>query len=238
VPGVLEPADQPPVDVPPEAQPGFSDASAAEVAPAGSAGRVPRRAPSRGVQVLGYVALGLGLGALTGVLWWQVVDLPGYRVNPDGGAATSERGLAQFIGGDAWFTLLGALVGLLLGWLGWVRLRLLGWPLVLVVAATATGAALLCWLVGYQLGPDNFNRRLVDARPGDLVLIQLTLRAKASLLVWPFAATVPVLLGSSLGTDDEEPRPRSHEPLSGPPVFGRPFLSSRVQRRSSPPPQQ
>ena len=28
-------------------------------------------------------ALGLGLGALAGVGWWAVVDLPAYRINPD-----------------------------------------------------------------------------------------------------------------------------------------------------------
>lgn len=183
--------------------------------------------------MLGYVALALGVGALAGVVWWQIVDLPGYLVGQDGSAATTERGLADFVAGDAWFSLLGALVGLLLGWLGWVRLRLLGWPVVLIVAGTAVGAALLCWFVGYHLGPGSFNQRLADARPGDVVLIQLTLRAKAALLVWPFAATVPVLLGSSLGRDDEEPRPRSHEPLSRPPVFTRPSLGSRFRRRSS-----
>jgi hypothetical protein len=157
--------------------------------------------------VLGFVLFALGVGAVAGVLWWLVVDLPGYQVNRGGGAATSERGLADFIAGDAWFTLLGAVAGLVLGCLAWVRLRLLGWPVVLVSALAATGAALICWTVGYHLGPGDFNERLTAARPGDLVLIQLTVRAKASLLVWPFAATVPVLLWSSLGRDDEEPRP-------------------------------
>ena len=37
--------------------------------------------------------------------------------------------------------------------------------------------------------------------------IELTLRARASLLTWPFFAIIPVLLGSSLGRDDEEPQP-------------------------------
>ena len=35
--------------------------------------------------------------------------------------------------------------------------------------------------------------------------VALELRAPASLLVWPFLAVVPVLLGSSLGRDEEEP---------------------------------
>jgi hypothetical protein len=35
----------------------------------------------------------------------------------------------------------------------------------------------------------------------------LTLRARAALLTWPFFAVIPILLGSSLGRDDEVPRP-------------------------------
>jgi hypothetical protein len=57
------------------------------------------------------------------------------------------------------------------------------------------------------LGPEDFVGRLAAAQPGDLVPIELTLRAGASLLTWPFFAIIPVLLGSSLGSDKEEPRP-------------------------------
>ena len=82
-----------------------------------------------------------------------------------------------------------------------------GWPVAVGVALLAVVAALLCWAVGYALGPGPFVPRLAAARPGDLVPIELTIRAAASLVVWPFAAIVCVLLGSSLGRDDEDPRP-------------------------------
>ena len=200
--------------------------------------------PTRGA-VVRYLTFALGLGALVGVLWWQVVDLPGYLVGADGGASTSERGLTDFVAGDAWFTLLGALACLLLGWLGWAKLKNLGWPLVPVVVLAAVAAALLCWLVGYLLGPGDFNGRLARARPGDEVLIQLTIRARASLLVWPFVAIIPVLLGSSLGRDDEEPRPRSTEPFLRRSRLGRALRRDRVESpqgndppdRASPPPE-
>lgn len=154
-----------------------------------------------------FAALGLGLGALTGVLWWAFVELPVYRVNADGGASTSERGLTQFFAGDAWFAALGLVVGVILGVVAWRSFRTLGWPLVPLVTLVAFAAALVCWLVGYRLGPGAFNPRLTDAAPGDLVPIELTLRARASLLIWPFCAVIPVLLGSSLGRDEDDLEP-------------------------------
>jgi len=158
-------------------------------------------------RVAAFTGLGLGLGALAGVGWWAVVELPAYQVNPDGGASIGERGLAEFVAGDAWFCAIGLVVGVGLGVVAWRALRGLGWPLVLLVGLVAVFAALVCWFVGHRLGPGDFVTRLATARPGDLVRIELTLRTPASLLTWPFFAVVPVLLGSSLGRDEEEPRP-------------------------------
>jgi hypothetical protein len=158
-------------------------------------------------QLTGFAAASLGLGAAAGVVWWLVVKPPAYELNSNGGAATSERGLSQFIAGDAWFCAIGLVVGLLIGLAAWRWLRDLGWSVVLVVLVCATASALTCWLVGYRLGPGDFSARLAAAQPGDLVPIPLTLRAWASLLTWPFFAVIPALLGSSLGRDDDEPRP-------------------------------
>ena len=132
---------------------------------------------------------------------------PAYELNSNGGASTSERGLTEFISGDAWFCAIGLVVGLLIGLAAWRWLRSIGWTVVLVVLVCAVAAALTCWLVGYRLGPGDFSARLAAAQPGQLVPIPLTLRARASLLTWPFFAVIPVLLGSSLGRDEDEPRP-------------------------------
>ena len=158
----------------------------------------------RAIQGTLFVAFGAGLGALAGAVWWWLVDLPAYRVNADGGATTSERGLAGYLGGDAWFAVLGLAAGVVLGLTGWRRLGRWGWPVVVVTVVVAAGSGLLCWTVGYHLGPGAFNPRLAQARPGDLVPTALTIRARASLLVWPLSAVVPVLLGASLGRDPDE----------------------------------
>ena len=172
----------------------------------GSARTDPALRGRRGTRrIVGFLLMSLGVGAISGLLWARVVTLPGYRVGPDGGASTTERGLAGFIGGDAWFSALGLLLGALLGLLGWRLFRRSGWFVPPLVVLVALGSAVTCWVVGHQLGPGPFEPRLAAAQPGDLVPIDLTLRAKVSLLVWPFAAVIPVLLGSSLGRDEEEP---------------------------------
>jgi hypothetical protein len=157
-------------------------------------------------RLAGFAAASLCLGAAAGVIWWLVVKPPAYELNSNGGATTTERGLSQFIAA-AWFCIIGLVAGLLIGIAAWRWLRSLGWSVVLVVLACATAAALTCWLVGYRLGPGDFPARLAAAQPGDLVPIPLTLRARAALLTWPFFAIIPVLLGASLGRDDEEARP-------------------------------
>ena len=178
--------------------------------PAGPSGHPAPARPSTlrlAVRLGCLTALALGVGAAAGVAWWGIVTLPAYRVNNGGGASTTERGLADYIGGDAWFVAIGLVVGVGLGWLAWRRFRSLGWPIVPVVLVLAAGAGLVCWFVGYHLGPGDFTKRLAAAKPGDIVPIELTLRTRAALLTWPFFAVVPVLIGSSLGRDDEEPRP-------------------------------
>jgi hypothetical protein len=166
-----------------------------------------RRRSGLALRLLVFLAGSLVLGAAAGVVWWLVVQPPAYELNSNGGATPSERGLTQFIAGDAWFCAIGLVVGLLIGLAAWRWLLAVGWPVVLVVLGCAVASALTCWLVGYHLGPGEFSARLAAAQPGELVPIPLTLRARASLLTWPFFAIIPVLLGSSLGRDDEEPRP-------------------------------
>lgn len=166
-------------------------------------------------RLCGFAAASLGVGAAAGVLWWLIVKPPAYELNSNGGAATSERGLSEFIAGDAWFCAIGLVVGLLIGLAAWRWLRDLGWSVVLVVLVCAIASALTCWLVGYRLGPGDFSIRLAAAQPGEEVPIPLTLMARASLFTWPFFAIIPVLLGSSLGRDEDEPRPLLRRRRSG-----------------------
>ena len=181
-------------------------------------GPEPLRSRLPWIRIGGFAALALGLGAAGGVAWWALVRLPSYAVARNGTAGVSERGLTEFFAGDAWFCLIGFVVGLFLGILGWRLFRAYGWPVALGVVVLAFLAGLLCWAVGFRLGPGSFVDRLAAAQPGDLVPIELTVRSRAALLIWPFAAVVPALLGSSLGRDDEIPRSLFRRPRSADPV--------------------
>ncbi|GAA3554184.1 hypothetical protein GCM10022197_06640 [Microlunatus spumicola] len=154
-------------------------------------------------RVVLYAALGLGLGAVAGVVWWAVTDLPTYRVGERGSAATTERGLAGYIAADAWFVVCGAVVGLVVGVLAWRWFGRSGWPVVVLTVVVGAAAGLICWAVGYRLGPGSFPVRLAAAQAGDVVAVDLTVRSRVALLTWPLFAVIPVLLGTSLGRDPE-----------------------------------
>lgn len=160
--------------------------------------------------VLGLITV-LG-GALAGVVWWLVVPLTTYAVNADGGAMTTERGLANYVAGDAWFSLLGLVLGIVLGVIVWRWFGGVGWPVVFIAVAGAVVMALSCWQMGWWLGPGPFEPRLAAATPGAVLPIELTVRAHAALLVWPFGAVLPVMLLSSLLRDPEERTPRTPGP--------------------------
>lgn len=165
------------------------------------------------------------LGVVAALAWSHFTVLPGYVIGMDGTATTSERGLTEQFGADAWYCLIAVLGGVTIGLVAWWRLVRVGWPVILIALLGAVAAALLTWVLGWALGPGEFQARLAAARPGDVVPIELTLRAPVSVVVWPFMAAVPILLWSSLAPDREEPTPlfagrrerrrRRHEAVAG-----------------------
>ena len=148
--------------------------------------------------------MSLVIGGLSAVFWAMVVDLPSYRIRPDGSATITERGITEIVASDVWFVITGAIVGAGLGLVTWKWFRPLGWPTALLAVGSGLLAGIVCWQVGTLLGPGSFAERLTGALPGTLVPIPLELRSLSALAVWGFAAVTPVLLASSLGPDDED----------------------------------
>lgn len=151
-----------------------------------------------------YLTVLTALGAVGGLVWFVVVPLTVYQVNMRGLAITSERGLAGFIAGDAWFVVIGLVLGAFAGMLAWRWFAGLGWLLLPVVLISVTMMALVCWLVGWWLGPGPLPERLAQAGPGTTLPIELTVRAPIALLVWSFSAVLVLMLMSSLLSDPEQ----------------------------------
>ncbi len=176
----------------------------------------PAPRPSRPAIAAGwisaYLALSVLVGALCGVFWSLVVELPTYTVRDDLTAVTTERGLAEYFGSDAWFVGIGLAVGAGLGLVAWRWFSELGWPVALLAAAGAALAGVVCWQMGEWLGPGPFDERLALAGAGDTVPIQFLLRSRVAFAAWVLGAVTPVLLWSSLGPDAEVPRAPSNRP--------------------------
>lgn len=149
------------------------------------------------------LALCLLLGAVAGVVWERIVPLSLYHVNADRSAATTERGLAGFVAGDAWFVVIGVVVGALLAVVCWRWFAGLGWPMVPLAILASTFTALVCWQVGWWLGPGSFESRLAAAQPGQDLPIELTVRGPAAVLVWPFATMLVTMLIAAAARDPE-----------------------------------
>lgn len=163
--------------------------------------------PRRSLLLRSLVLFGttLVVGGLSGWLWPAVTRLPGYTVQADHSAVTSERGLTEFINGDVTYCAIGLVVGLGLGLVAWRAYgRRLGWPVVPIAMAAALLAGLLCWIIGVQVGPHDFDQRLAAARVGEVVPIDLQLRARVAIVVWALGACVPLLVITTLAHDPDD----------------------------------
>ena len=151
---------------------------------------------------LGVMAgLSVVLGALAALLWARVVHLPGYVVGDDHTAVMSEHGHAEVFAADAWFVVIGLVVGLVLGGLAWSWFRSVGWPVALISAGAALLSGLVCWGIGQLLGPGSFEERLAHAAPGDTIPVAFQLHAPVALAAWAATAVLPAMLASLLGPE-------------------------------------
>jgi len=155
-----------------------------------------------------FAAAAVLAGVVAAVVWRLVVHSPSYVVQPDGSASVTERALTEFFAGDAWFVVIGVVVGAGLGVATRRRFKSLGWLSAFLAAGLGLLAGLVCWWLGLLFSGAPFDERLATAEPGDSVPISLALRSPSALAVWAFAAVTPILLGSALGPD-EEAAPRS-----------------------------
>lgn len=137
------------------------------------------------------------MGAVGGLLWAKTTSLPSYAVRDDLSAGMSELNLAGIVGADVSFTVITGCIGLLIGIAGWLVLHKRGWVVTVVPMLAALGASLMAWRFGIVIGTSGFDERLAAASAGDVVQVDLQLRALSALIVGPFAAVTPIMLLSA-----------------------------------------
>ncbi len=175
---------------------------------AGHGGRARTVLDGRWPTFGGYGLAAVAIGAVGGWVWRVTGERPSYLVGTDGRAQITETGLTRIFAADATYSLIGIISGILLGILAIVMLRRVlqrhhrGWLIVPCALVAAAIAALVCWGVGV-VGGTPLADRIAAASAGQSVPIDLELHAHMTLVVWPFAALVPLLMWSSFAADPD-----------------------------------
>lgn len=135
----------------------------------------------------------LVLGVLGGVLWWAITDTAIYTVTK-GGTTLGDDEMRRQFGAIVNFVLIGAGICALLGF-AVAFFSELSWPAIPTVALLSVQAAVLTWLVGGLLGPDEPKRH---GPVGTKIPDALTVDAVAPFLAWAAFGVVGVLIGMAL----------------------------------------
>ena len=130
------------------------------------------------------------LGVLAGVLWWAITDTATWTVVKDGTSISNDETRLQF-GAIVNYVLIGLGVCAVLGF-AVAFVSDVSWPAIPAVALLSGQAAVLAWLVGGLLGPDDPKRRgPVGTRIDD----SLNVDAVAPFLAWAVFGVAGLLIG-------------------------------------------
>lgn len=157
----------------------------------------PKRPGLTALQAIGVLIGVSALGWPLGVLWQAVAPNIPVLVVADG-AVYGDTQPEQFMGGDAWFALLGLAFGIVVASVTWVTCKQLRGPLGLAVLAVAgVVAGVLAWRVGRDIGVTEYLAGLHSAPEGTQLSKPNDLRIE-SFQWWP-PKLAGVLLVPALG---------------------------------------
>jgi len=142
------------------------------------------------VVVLGAFLL---VAVVVGLVWPHLVGTVTVT-RTDSGTVIGEADLAHRFDNDAWYVLLAAGSGFVLGVVltAWRRSNE-----VVTVLAVVAGALIASWVsaqVGTWAGPDDPQKVLAHARVGDTAPDRVVVESSAAYLVWPIAAAAGALV--------------------------------------------
>jgi hypothetical protein len=135
------------------------------------------------------------LAFVSGYLWALVADPPEALVTPQGVFLTDEVSFDHQVTATLWFLAIGALLGVVAGFVTTVLGRRQGLAVVVGVLAMSAVATLLgAWLGIHVFGPDP-ESAVQSAQPGDTVTSALEISSAVVYLGWPIGGLAGVLLG-------------------------------------------
>ena len=133
------------------------------------------------------------LGVLGGILWWAITDTATWTVIKGGTSISNDETRLQF-GAIVNFVLIGAGICAVLGF-AVAFVSEVSWPAIPAVALLSGQAAVLAWLVGGLLGPDDPKRKgPVGTRIDDA----LTVDAVAPFVAWAVFGVAGLLIAMAL----------------------------------------
>lgn len=153
--------------------------------------------PSRAGSALGALGILAGsavVGLAGGWLWTNLAPRAVYVVVARGSADVVNPETSAFIAADAWYCLIGAIGGLIIGLAGYLlAVRRYGpAPMAAIVAGSLVAAMAARW-VGENQGLHQFDRQLLTAGQGTLLHAPLALAGDTSAAIWPTAASLPAV---------------------------------------------
>lgn len=152
-------------------------------------------------------------GVLAGIVWASLAAPAALTVRPGGEIVLTENHAGAQFSVLMLFLAIGALVSVAWGVYCALRFAASGAWLIAWAALGAVIAAVLCWVVGIQLGP-NDPRTLTHLTGGETVHDSLHVDSLAAFVVWPWCAVlaaglVTLVRGPARGDNDADDRHRA-----------------------------
>ena len=146
------------------------------------------------IAVIVILAGSLVLGLVAGLAWTALAPRAVYVVTGRGSANVVNPETSAFIAADAWYCLIGAVGGAIIGLAGYVlAVRRQGPAPMAAVLAGAVIAGIAARITGERHGLGAFNHQLLTSGTGTLLHAPLSLAGDTSAVFWPTKASLPAV---------------------------------------------
>jgi hypothetical protein len=145
------------------------------------------------------------VGALVGLLWWQLAPRAQFSITSDGPQVIGNPSQELLVADDSIFVLLLAGLGLLAGAGAWLLRRWRGITALVGLALGMLAAGAVAWWVGRLLAPAPTRAALTHV--GGRVTTSLDLGSAVELAVGPFTAVLVYVVAALYARSDSLGRP-------------------------------